>query len=496
MNRLLLSACLVGLSACTSAVPAPGPVSVPVTPTATSRQASVEDDALRQDLMAVLTQLEPGIEAHAVATALTLEHAQQLAADPADTGFRIQQDHYEPLPPSALSQRLLRQGVYASDNLVNAFLSDGDPAQIVARFREQVAPAIGRTPFTHYGLSVVQRGQTWFVSLILLTELITLEPLALTYSGPTEISVKGRIVQPGYNTPQLLMTLPSGEVVDLPAQVTGNAFEARLPLTQRGLYSFEVDLQGPLGPLPACNFVLAVGQDYPAPAIMQNRATEALDDLDQARERLLVLVNRDRRSMNLSQLQLDPALNQAAQSHSEDMVKNGFLGHNSPTYGTPQQQAARFKVSDLVAQNISVSRSLANAQQELMSSPGHRRTLLDPSHTHAGFGVHAGADGFLYVTQAFVQRQLKLDPLPASVRVGDTLTLSGERLNTPGYVAVFIDNSVQGEPVDLRQNTRFALPVSFSQPGPVRLRIGFSPPPENNVFNFTFYNIWDLDVQP
>ncbi|MBF2052688.1 MAG: hypothetical protein IGS03_04390 [Candidatus Sericytochromatia bacterium] len=492
MNRLLLLLCLAGLSACTSPTTASGPISSP----AANQPESSEDAALKQELERVLKQLEPGIQAHTTASALTLEHARQLAENPADTNFRIQQDHYDPLPPSALSQRLLREGVYASDNLVSAFLSDGDAAQIVRRFREQVEPAIGRTPFTHYGLAVVQRGRVWFVSLVLLTEIVSLEPLALTYTSPTEVPVKGRITKAGYSAPQLLMTLPSGEVVDIPAQVQGNAFEARLPLTQTGLYSFEVDVQGPLGPLPACNFVLAVGRDYPAPASTASRAAEAIDDLAQARENLLALVNADRRSMNLSQLNLDPALSQAAQSHSEDMVQNGFLGHNSPTHGTPQQQAARFGVSDLVAQNISVSRSLANAQQELMSSPAHRRTLLDPSHTHAGFGVQPGPDGFLYVTQKFVQRQLIVDPLPASIRQGETLNISGERLSTPGYVAVFINNDVQGEPVDLTQNQRFSIPVTLRQTGPVRLRIGFSPPPENNVFNFSFYNIWDLDVQP
>lgn len=492
MNRLLLLLCLAGLSACTSTTAVSGPAPSP----GASQPKSSEDAALKQELETVLKQLEPGIQAHATVSALTLEHARQLASDPGNTAFRLQQVSYDPLPPSALSQRLLREGVYASDNLVSAFLSDGDAAQVVSRFREQVTPAIGRTPFTHYGLSVVQRGQVWFVSLILLTEIVTLEPLALSYPSPTEVSVKGRITQPGYGAPQLLMTLPSGEVVDIPAQTQGNAFEARLPLTQAGLYSFEVDVQGPLGPLPACNFVLAVGRDYPAPASAANGAAEAISDLNQAREQLLALVNADRRSMKLSQLSLDPALSQAAQSHSEDMVQNGFLGHNSPTHGTPQQQAARFQVSDLVAQNISVSRSLANAQLELMSSPAHRRTLLDPSHTHAGFGVHTGPDGFLYVTQKFVQRQLIVDPLPASVRQGETLNLSGERLSTPGYVAVFIDNDVQGEPVDLTRTQRFSIPVTLRQAGPVRLRIGFSPPPDNNVFNFSFYNIWDLDVQP
>src|SRR5690606_14555001 len=99
-----------------------------------------------------------------------------------------------------------------------------------------------------------------------------------------------------------------------------------------------------------------------------------------------------------------------------DMVQNGFLGHNSPTQGTPQQQAFLFQVSDLVAQNISVSRSLKNAQRELMGSPGHRRTLLDPAHTHAGFGVTTGQDGFLYLTQNFIQRKLEVQPLPSTAQ--------------------------------------------------------------------------------
>lgn len=493
MKILLLLLCVLsGLSACTPA--ASGPVASPLRSNTSQQKQAEKDQALKNQLAEILNQLEPQIQEYAAVSELTLEHALQLAEDTANTSFRLQSD-YQPLPPSALSQRLLRSGIYTSDNLVNAYLSDGNPAHLLSRFREQAQSAMGRTPFTHYGLAVVQRGQSWFVSLILLTELIALEPLPLEYPEPTQATVRGRLLQAGYTSPQVLMTLPNGEVVDLPIQVKGQDFEVRLPLTQSGFYSFEVDLQGPYGPMPACNFVLTVGHDYPLPLETRAPIQTLPSDKNQVRQTLLELVNRDRVAHGLKALTLDSALNEAAQVHSEDMVNTGFLGHNSPNHGTPQEQAARFNITDLVAQNISVSRSLANAQQELMSSPGHRRTLLDPDHTHVGFGVYPGQGGFLYVTQKFLQRQLMLEPLPKQLRAGQVFEVRGQRLE-PGYVAVFVDNQVQGEPVDLTQKTHFQIPVSLNQLGAQRLRIGFSPPPHNNVFNFSFYNIWDLDVQP
>lgn len=450
-----------------------------------------EDTGLRQELIALLKTEVAGLEESAPASKLTQEHARQIALDPKATDFKVQAV-YNPIAPGTLQTRLLKSGVYSSDNLVNAYLSDGSPEEVKTRFKKQLEGVIGPVPFSHYGLSVVRKGPSWYVSLILLTQIVQLEGLPLEIPQPGSRSVTGEIRLAGFNRPHLLITKPDGQVSELTIQSSGNQFSANLSLDQKGLYSFEVNVVGPLGPLPASNFIVAVGVPYPQPRESDEK-TEQVTDLAKARQTLLNLVNQDRQSLGFKPLSLDERLSQASQAHCEDMVQNHFIGHNSPTQGTPQQQAARFNVSDLVAQNLAISRSLANSQHELMSSPGHRKTILTPEHTHVGFGISRGDDGFLYITQLFTQRQLELGPLPSSQAKNKQLSVTGKSTQD-GFVAVFVGESIQGEPLKVKKGESFALPVNFSQTGKQRLRIGYAEPPKDNLFNFIFYNIWDLEV--
>src|SRR5690606_1080358 len=110
--------------------------------------------------------------------------------------------------------------------------------------QKQLQGILGPVAFSHYGLSVVRKGASWYVSLILLTQIIHLEGLPLEISQTGTRSVSGEIRLPGFNQPDLLMTKPDGSVVELKAQVSGSHFSAQLPMDQQGLYSFEVNVTG------------------------------------------------------------------------------------------------------------------------------------------------------------------------------------------------------------------------------------------------------------
>lgn len=447
---------------------------------------------MRQTLVESIKKLLPDVTELASVSLLANEHARQLAVNAKDTEFKTLAA-YSPVPPGALQTRLLQSGVYPTDNLVNAYLADGSPELVTEKFQKQLQGVMGPVAFSNFGIGVVRKGGGWYVSLILLTQILSLDKIPLQFQNTGLQKVSGRILLPGYTQPKILMTMANGNVMDIQTRVSGQQFEADLPLNDKGLYSLEVNVQGALGPLPASNFILAVATPYPNTKAMDSNS-EVLGDLTKARQTLLELVNRDRQSMGIGVLKSDSSLDQAAQSHCDDMVKNGFIGHNSPTQGTPQKQAAQFGVSDLVSQNLAVSRSLSNSQQELMSSPGHRKTILEPNHTHVGFGVTTGPDGFLYITQVFVQRKLALNPLPKTVKPGQTFMVSGTSSQT-GNVGVFIQDQLQGDYQKVQAGEAFQLPVTLNQTGKVQLLIGFAEP-GGNTLNFNFYNIWDLESKP
>jgi uncharacterized protein YkwD len=459
-----------------------------------SQNTATAETRLRSDLLTILKSSSGELPENAAVTAISDRHAQQISETPENTAFQVKAaGDYHPVPPAAIEVLLQQKRLYTSDNLITISLSDGDAEQLKARFKEELERVMGTMPFSHYGLSLLKKGPSWFMSCILISEVVQLEnPLAMRYDAATTVAFNGEISMPGFANPKVLMTPPDGRVVEVSPRQTGKTFNTQLNLDQTGLYSIEVDVEGPFGPQPACNFIVAVGVPYPEAERTQDLAKQQITSVSAAQNELLKLLNTDREALGLKPLKLHSMLNTISQAHSQDMVDHGFVGHNSPTEGTPQQQAFAFNLSANVAQNVAVNQSLAQAHHKLMSSPGHRQTLLSPAYTHAGFGVVANPEGRLYITQNFIEEKLILDPLPLTVKAAADFAVEGIATET-GVVGLFIDQS-QHSVTPVKAGERFRLPVAIKTPGAHRLLMGFSATPE--ATQLQVYNLWDLDVTP
>lgn len=115
------------------------------------------------------------------------------------------------------------------------------------------------------------------------------------------------------------------------------------------------------------------------------------------------LVNVERAKAGLPALEYDWQLSRVARYKSEDMQKNNYFAHTSPTYGSPFNMMKSFGISYRTAgENIARGYSTPAAVVEgWMNSPGHRANILNSSFTHMGVGyVKIGS----YWTQMFVGR--------------------------------------------------------------------------------------------
>lgn len=484
--RHILAGIIFSMSACSPASgPAPSMVSASSAPTTAT-------SAIQTALITTLeTATDFPLAAHPVLMQITQDHTAQLAKNPENTDFQVQQAHtYIPVAPDALSLLLQQKQLFSSDNIVTVSLSDGDPEQLKARFKSELSKVLGTMPFSHYGLSVFKQGPSWFMSCVLVTQVVQFDtPPAMHYDAPLQLLFKGSIEMNAFANPRVLMTSPDGKVHEVQERVVGKQFNTTLPLNQKGLYSIEVEVEGPFGGQPACNFIVAVGVPFPEVSPVNTRP-EPLGDLARAQQTLLQLINQDRVSLGFAPLQLHEGLNRVSQAHSQDMVDQQFVGHNSPTLGTPQQQAFAFQLSDNVAQNVAVNTHLDQAHAKLMSSPGHRETLLSPHYTHVGFGVVQAEDGQLYITQNFTEQKLKLSPLPTQVARGDTFEIVGEAVES-GVVGVFV-NKVQKSVTPVEAGKSFRIPLQLTDTGSQRLLIGFSA--EAQATQLKVYNLWDIDV--
>jgi uncharacterized protein YkwD len=175
----------------------------------------------------------------------------------------------------------------------------------------------------------------------------------------------------------------------------GEAFSWRIPLQGRGVYRIEVLGEGPTGIEPVANFPVYAGQ-APANSIeVQTDESEApVSDMNEAAQRLLQMANRERAQAGLAPLAFDSQLAAIAAAHVADMLEHHFVGHTSPSTGTPAQRVERAGVrTSLVLENIGRGSSLHEVHAGLMASPGHRGSLLHPLATHVGIAVARSGEG-------------------------------------------------------------------------------------------------------
>lgn len=119
---------------------------------------------------------------------------------------------------------------------------------------------------------------------------------------------------------------------------------------------------------------------------------------------LLNLLNQNRKSVGLAPLTENNDLNKAARLKAEDMIKNGYFAHQSPSGITPW---AWFKAAGYsykyAGENLAVgfldSQAVYNAW---INSPSHKKNLLNKNYTEVGTAIISGFEGnSIVVVQEF-----------------------------------------------------------------------------------------------
>ncbi|OPX44101.1 cysteine-rich secretory protein family protein [Ruminiclostridium hungatei] len=138
------------------------------------------------------------------------------------------------------------------------------------------------------------------------------------------------------------------------------------------------------------------GSTQPTPA--------ANGDYSAFQKKVVELVNKERAKAGLKALKINSELGKVATLKSQDMAKNNYFDHNSPTYGSPFDMMKRFGITYRTAgENIAMGQtSPEQVMNGWMNSPGHRANILKASFTQIGVGVAKNSAGRLYWTQQFI----------------------------------------------------------------------------------------------
>lgn len=108
-----------------------------------------------------------------------------------------------------------------------------------------------------------------------------------------------------------------------------------------------------------------------------------------SRHEILLMHNRERSKQGVEQLKHDPVLEERAQKWAEWMANRNSLTHSSPN-----MRELEFRTW---GENIAMGYpSIDEVVHGWMTSPGHRRNILNKNFTHAGFGYARQPDGSPY----------------------------------------------------------------------------------------------------
>lgn len=144
----------------------------------------------------------------------------------------------------------------------------------------------------------------------------------------------------------------------------------------------------------------------PAPTPTPNPVLtpEPNPQINAQKQKMLDLINAERSKIGAAPLSTDIKVMEVAQIKSEDMVKNNYFSHTSPTYGSPFDMLSKFGVTfQGAAENIALNSSVENAHAALMASEGHRKNMLNANYSYIGIGIEDSPKGKVFV-QMFVKK--------------------------------------------------------------------------------------------
>ena len=172
-------------------------------------------------------------------------------------------------------------------------------------------------------------------------------------------------------------------------------------------------------------------------------------DVPYACDQLLKLLNEERRDAGLNALETDPLACKVAAAHARDMATGRFLSHWGSDGRKPFHRYSFAGGTDALQENASAAENvpslaapgilndLCEMHQSMLAeippNDGHRKTILDPFHTHVGFGI-ALTGRSLRLDELYLARYVRLAPFTNTAKPKSTVRLEGRLLNPQHFL--------------------------------------------------------------
>lgn len=302
------------------------------------------------------------------------------------------------------------------------------------------------------GFAVIQDGTQSVVSNMTITtqelrtvdtKSIQIDNLQETFGAPGHFTFTGKALVPISKRAALI--LPNGKVQEIifakSDASAGASLSIETDLPSPGTYIFEVNT--PQGNA-VINVPVYVGSAIPLlPDFFSlnpgKLSKTPINDLNQARQQLLDLVNKDRSTQFLPPVKLANDLNSIAQAHSQDMIDRNFFGHVNPSGLSPDDRRKNANIPTAIRENLGKATSLELVEAGLMRSPVHRDVIIDPAMTRVGLGIAKNSEGYFFVTENFSSDPLSAADLPG---IEDALINDVNNFRTSNGLATFVNDAI------------------------------------------------------
>lgn len=185
----------------------------------------------------------------------------------------------------------------------------------------------------------------------------------------------------------VVTVLVKGESINILGRV-GNWYLIYEPLNAYGGFVYGEYLNMGNGQEMQDNTPEVVIPPVNTPAPSETQTPKETVSVTSDEQKLLDLVNNARTQAGLKSLSFNAELRKCAIAKAQDMVKNNYFAHESPTYGSPFDMMRQFGISFRSAgENIAGNQSVEGAFNAWMNSTGHRENILNKNFDYVGFGI-------------------------------------------------------------------------------------------------------------
>ena len=314
-------------------------------------------------------------------------------------------------PPSAVIDLYARHLGLVEPTPHMLIMLQPNAAALERQIASDVTQLMPTQHYTHFGAFSEPRGDGLLAVLVLSFRQLTLAPVPRSVTPDAKLLLRGSL-SPGLNNAQLVITYPDGSNERSQPQAT-DPFVFEVKTHGRGEHRLELIADSSDGIQVVANFPVYAGVPPTRELTLAADSGGAPLDADQLAARLFELMNQERTRARRKPVQQDPRLAAVALAHSQDMQRNNFVAHTSPTTGTAVDRVKRAGIrTPVVLENIGRGYSAEEIHRGLMESPGHRENILNPDATHVGMGaivMHEDQQSAYLVTEVFARFATRVD---------------------------------------------------------------------------------------